>query len=564
MHKPTYFIILIYILFSSEGFCQNLHLTIHGKTETETAIIDSLNYSKNHKDYQSLTSEIDNFQNSLLNLGYIENQLVGVEKINDSTFRSEIHLKTKFDTIYIYYKNEQVEKSTLKRISKEVTEDYFVLNIAALESKLNFINSEFSKKGFPFSKLTLTNIRKQSKNTLKADLTLESSNQKRIINDIVIKGYEKFPKSYLKHYLKIKPNQVFDLQTIQKKTSQLNSLPFANETKTPEVLFSQDSTTLYLYLEKTKSNTFDGFLGFGTNEDTNKLEFDGYLNLNLINNLNFGEAFKVLYKSDENDQKTFEADLSLPYLFKSPIGVDFMLRIFKKDSSFTTANQSVKLHYQINAKHKVYTGITSTESNNLLSSNPTGLLSDYETFNYNVAYQFLSAHTLNRLFPLNSKLYTEAGFGNRTTTNSEEKQSNFVLDAFKIFNLNEKNSIYLRTNGATLISDTYFENELLRFGGINSIRGFEENSIYATLYGLINTEYRYQINNSIYINSIIDAAYFENQIANTDQKLFGYGFGFGLLTKAGLFKLNYANGKNEDSNFKFSNSKLHLSLIANF
>ncbi|MBU2949492.1 hypothetical protein KO493_02140 [Tamlana agarivorans] len=555
---------LIYILFSSEGFCQNLHLIIYGGSKTETATIDSLNYSKTHIDYQSISSEIENFQNTLLKQGYIENQLMGIEKINDSTFRSEIHLKKKFNTIYIYYNNLEVEKSTLKRISKEITDDYFTLHITEIESGLNFINSEFSKNGFPFSKLNLTNIRKQSKNRLEADLTLNRSSSKRTINEIIIKGYEKFPRSYVKHYLKIKPNQIFDLQTIQNKTTQLNNLAFARETKTPEVLFSQDSTNLYLYLEKTKSNTFDGFLGFGTNENTNKLEFDGYLNLSLINNLNYGEAFRVLYKSDENDQKTFEADLSIPYLFKSPIGVDFMLRIFKKDSSFTTANQSVKIHYQINAKHKTFAGITATESNNLLSSNPTGLLSDFETFNYNIAYQFLNAQVLNRLFPLNSKLYAEAGYGNRKTTDTKEKQSNFTLDAFKIFNLNPKNSLYLRVNGATLISDTYFENELLRFGGINSVRGFEENSIYATLYGVINTEYRYQINNSIYIHSIIDASYFENQIANADQKLFGYGFGFGLLTKAGLFKLNYANGKNEGSNFKFSNSKLHLSLLANF
>ena len=30
---------------------------------------------------------------------------------------------------------------------------------------------------------------------------------------------------------------------------------------------------------------------------------------------------------------------------------------------------------------------------------------------------------------------------------------------------------------------------------------------------------------------------------NTKNKLFGFGVGFGLLTKAGLFKLNYSSGK---------------------
>jgi len=138
------------------------------------------------------------------------------------------------------------------------------------------------------------------------------------------------------------------------------------------------------------------------------------------------------------------------------------------------------------------------------------------------------------------------------------------LDAFNIFNLNNKNAIYLRTKGSYLISDSYYENELFRFGGINSIRGFEENSLFASLFSFINSEYRFQLSNSIYIHSIFDAGYFENKITDTQQKLFGYGFGFGILTNAGLFKLNYANGKTEDSNFKLSNSKVHLSLTANF
>ena len=112
-----------------------------------------------------------------------------------------------------------------------------------------------------------------------------------------------------------------------------------------------------MYIEKAKSNTFDGFLGFGTNEDTNKIEFDGYLNLNLTNNLNYGETLKLLYKSDENDQQTFDANVSMPYLFKSPIGVELNLNIFRKDSSFVTDRQSAKINYQINAKHVVGVGL---------------------------------------------------------------------------------------------------------------------------------------------------------------------------------------------------------------
>ncbi|MCF7561154.1 hypothetical protein L3X39_10945 [Sabulilitoribacter multivorans] len=541
-----------------------MHLKINGATEYETSVIDSLNYSKIHKDFASVKFELDSVQKILYKKGFIENELANLEKVDDSTFNAQFLLKNKFNTIYIYYNKEDIDVSTLKFISKNVFDNYFELKFTDIENGLKYINAKFSEKGFPFSKLRLSNIRLTDDVNLEAELTTESSEQKRIINNIVIKGYEKFPKSYVKRYLKIKPSQVFNLKKVQNKTEQLNNLNFANEVKPPEVLFLKDSTILYLYLEKTKSNAFDGFLGFGTNEDTNKLEFDGYLNLNLTNNLNYGESFRLLYKSDENDQKTFEVDMSLPYLFKSPVGIDLLLRIFKRDSSFTTTNQSAKLHYQINAKHKVFAGLVSTESNNLLTQNFSPNIADFKTQHFNVAYQFLRPQSNNLLFPLKTKFYLETSFGNRKSSRDTERQSQFVIDAFKIFSLNKKNSMYFRLNGASLVSKNYFENELFRFGGINSIRGFEENSLFSNLYGLINTEYRYQLNNYIFIHSIIDAAYFENKLINTKEKLFGYGFGFGILTKAGLFRFNYANGKVENSTFNISNSKIHLSLTTNF
>ncbi len=564
MQKTGFFFLILYVFLSGKVSGQNIYLKIHGETDRETKTIDSLTYSKINTDYQSITLEIDSVQKALFKIGYIENQLKKIHQTNDSLFTAKIHLKRKFNTIYIYYNKLNVDASVLNLVSDHVFENYFILPFGDIETALNYINSKISEKGFPFSKLKLSNIEVHKENNLKATLVTASKKQKRTINQIILKGYEKFPKSYLNYYLKIKPSQTFDLNEIKRKTERFSDLKFTDQIKPPEVLFSKDSTSLYMYLEKTQSNTFDGFLGFGTNEETGKLEFDGYLNLDLTNNLNFGESFKLLYKSDENDQKTFRTDLTLPYLFKSPIGVDLQLQIFKKDSSFTTTNQLIKLHYQLNSRHKIYSGISKTESNNLLTNGSASNLEDYNTSYFSFAYEFLKPQSYNLLFPVNSRIYLETNFGDRKLSSNSEKQSKISLDAFKIINFNVKNSVSLKINSAMLISDTYLENELFRFGGINSIRGFEENSLIASLYGVLNTEYRYQLSKTIFVHSIIDGAYFENKTLDQKEKLFGYGFGFGILTKSGLLKFNYANGKSQGQKFELSNSKIHISLTANF
>ena len=200
---------------------------------------------------------------------------------------------------------------------------------------MDFLNTQLAEKGHPFSTLKIQNIKKQNDFSLTGELTTSNQDQ-RTIDTIIVKGYEKFPKSFIKHYLKLKPKQLLSLKTIDDKTSEIDNLPFASQIKEPELLFTKDSTSLYIYVEKTKSNAFDGFLGFGTNDETNNLEFNGYLNLNLTNNLNYGESFRLYYKSDESKQKTFDITTNLPYLFGSSLGAELRLNIFKKDSSFVT------------------------------------------------------------------------------------------------------------------------------------------------------------------------------------------------------------------------------------
>lgn len=564
MQKTIFLYLIIFTAFSAELFCQNLKLEIKGNSSIETQTIDSLRYINNHINYLSITNEVDALQKELYQLGYIENELKSIQQINDSVFSAEIHLKKKYHHISLYYDASQINPKLLNTISENIFDTHFIIPFSTLENTLTLINTKMAENGFPFTKLNLSNIEMDPDHQLKAKIKITQTEKKRFINDILIKGYEKFPRSYLKHYLKIKRNQIFNIDIIKEKTQQLNNLKFASELKTPEILFSKDSTTLYLYLEKTKSNAFDGFLGFGNNDNTNKIQFNGYLNLSLTNNLNYGESFKLLYKSDESDQKMFETHASLPYLLKSPIGLDLTLRIFKRDSSFSTVNQNAKIHYQINSKHKIYSGISSTQSSNLLNEFTNSNILDYKTNLYTFAYEFLKMQAYNLLFPVHSQVYMETSFGKRRQSNEQEKQSLMNVDGFKIINLDIKNSLYLRAQGTVLNSKTHFENELIRFGGINSIRGFEENSIYATTIGLLNTEYRFQLNNAMYLHTITDIAYFENKIANTEEKLLGMGFGFGILTKTGLLKFNYANGKNEKNSFKLSNSKIHLSFIANF
>ncbi|APX99477.1 POTRA domain-containing protein [Lacinutrix venerupis] len=564
MSKHTCIILTFFLFSLSNLLAQDLSLIISGSNNQENTIINSLEYKKKHPNYNSIINEVDTVAQKLIKTGYIDYEQSPIKKLNDTVFKIKLKLNTKYNLIKINYNNSVIDKKIIDEISKNSFEHYFIIPFKNIEKTLETINNKISNNGFPFSKIKLSNLKKESKNSLTANLIILKGGNKRSLDKITIKGYEKFPKSYLKRFLKIKTQKKFNIEEINRKMTTLKSLGFAEQTKNPEALFTKDSTTLYIYLKKIQNNAFDGFLGFNTNEETNKIDFNGYINLKLNNNLNYGESFNLIYKSDESQQKNFEINLNLPYLFSTPIGTELSLQILKRDSSFTSVSQKANLFYQLTPKSKIFLGVEGVESNNLLNNELNLDIEDYNSNNINLKYIFENANNTSNLFRLNSKINLELSFGKRKTENLTEEQEKYSIDAFYTFKINKKNSFYTRIQAATKNSETYFENELFRFGGINSIRGFQENSILANKFYVFNTEYRYELNKNLYSYTIIDFSNYENKISNTKENLYGFGLGFGLLTRAGLLKFNFANGKSENQNFVFSNSKIHISLVSFF
>ena len=539
---------------------QGLQLIIISSNAQETKTIDTIGYSKSFENYETLLLEIERFKEVAYRLGYIESTVQSVTK-NTSETVAQLMLGPKYESVQIYGDKVLFELLDLKPIETTGSLSYHQTKVSELEVLMNQLTDALASKSFPFASVTLKNIIPIDKTTLKADLVVVTK-QARQLNTVEIKGYDKFPRSFIKHYLGIKTNIPFDLKAIQTKTETLDQLSFTNQLRPAEVLFTQDTTSVYLYLEKNKSNRFDGFLGFGSEETTGNLELNGYLYLNLVNNLNYGESFVLNYRSDENDLKTFESKLTLPYLFKSPIGSELKLNIFKKDSTFTTAEQSVNLFYQLNPKQRLFVGIKTAQSN-ALEPIESSTIVDYKTNAYELRYTYQNRTPKDLLFPVKSQMEVRLSRANRKTSALKTNQNIYLIKAAHLFNLNKSNSLYINLNAQGIDSKNYVSNELLRFGGIRTIRGFEENSINASSFGVLASEYRLRLSPSLYVHSIIDAAYFSTPI-KSDQKLVGIGFGFGLLTEAGLLKFNLANGQLENQNFRFSDSKVHLSLTATF
>ena len=553
----------IYTAFFSVFTAQTLRLTTKSNHSTSQHIIDSINHVKKFKDFKSLQNETRHILQILQKIGCLESELESVEKQNDSVYTANYHVGPKYTHIKIFYSNEDFIKKELLRYSNEISESYFILPFKDLEYTLNNLNKEKTKNGNTFARVNLKNIKPFDSKTLTANINV-SNGSKRTIDQILIKGYNQFPESFIKYHAGIKKGMTLDKSVLIRKNNELNSLGFVTTTKPPEILFKEDSTTVYFYLKKLKNNNFDGILGFSSGEENKGLTFNGYINLELNNNLNYGEQFSLNYKADGNEQQNFRVRLSVPYLFKTPLGIETALKIFKRDSTFLTSNQFAKINYQINTKSKAHIGYKSYQSNNLRNESPANLLvEDYKSKFLLTGYSFIKNQN-NILFPIKSMFQINFEIGTKKINSTKESQLRAETLFYYIFNLNLKNSILIKNNSRLLSSDTYLTNELYQFGGINSIRGFNENSIDASFFTVLNTEYRYQFNNNFYLHSIFDIAYFENKNIALREKLYSFGFGIGLQTTSGIIKFGIANGNTENQDFNFSNTKIHVSITSKF
>jgi hypothetical protein len=557
----------LFLTFGTNCFSQNFQLQIIGNSPSENKVIDSLKYNSIHSIAKEISNEVNTMSERLSKIGYIENQILENTRINDSSYITKFSLGERIKLIHIYIGR---NRDIIDLVSLDKKKDTLILPYSETESFLNSSLQKLEQNGFAFAKLKLTNIKRKN-NSLYTELQFESG-QQRQLNAIVVKFAESnkknsFPEGHLKQINRKYHKNTFNQDVVRKIQDDFGKFGFVNQIKTPEILFTKDTTKVYVYLEKRKSNTFDGFIGFANN-DNDKLTFNGYLDLVLENTIKAGEQFSLYWKSDGNDQKTFRASIDLPYIFKTPIGLKAQIHIFKQDSIFQNTKTAIDLGYFIDYKTRIYFGYQATESSDIQNTN-NSTISDYTNSFLTSNLEYSRLDYKNPTFSKKTNLSVQMGFGKRATTDLSEtagksNQTYINISAMHNFYLNPKNCININYQNYFLKSDTYIINELYRFGGTKSIRGFAENSLQANFITAIITEYRYIISPDLYVHSILDYGYYEDKSSNNKDNLTGIGLGTGLRTKNGVLKLSLSNGLTDGQNLKFQNTIVSINYNIEF
>ena len=535
-----YFVLLTLICNFSHS--QNYNLTYNGLFK---------NFGNNTFDkYEHLIKSIDDSISSLVDKGFMFSKVERLKK-RDS-FNYEVTIESGSKIKFIKFSNIEGLSENFKEYIYNLLDSKRRIEFERSEKFLNNISLFMSANGYPFSKINIVNFIQLDSNLISADLYVELG-QKRKIDKIVIKGYENFPKKFFKNLLNINKNVDLDLENIKKKSAKIDNLLFVKNTKEPEVLFTDDSTIVYFYLKKTKKNSFDGYLGFNSNENTNKLDLQGNLNLSIINAFNKGEGINIKYVSENSEDKLFYSNLEIPYMLNSPISVGLSLNISKKDSTFSTNSTGVNLYSEFK-KIKFGVGYEKINSSAYIQNENT---QDFDLRKLNFFISKNQVDYSNLLYQKKLEFIYKYSYGEKT----QDIVSPHTTHIFKLlnkFNFSERLLNISSLNYNKMNSENFVTNELFRFGGISSIRGFQEGSIYANEYFITNFDLIFLLNKSTGIFSLFDFSKYKNINLNIDEKIYSAGFGLKTLSNQSIITIFFASGNTWGKKLNIEDAKINI------
>ena len=489
-----YIYILFLSCFSHHILGQENELILVTNDTIQNRIVSEIYYTKKHLQKKDVLDEINRILEQVKKRGFFTARIDSISKA-DKTFSAHIDLGKKTNEIIIINKLNPEERTKLYGAPKisESAIDSIKIKTNEFDEFTNQLLEKIDRKGKSFSEISYINpIIKND--TLIIELTISDSSN-RTIDKVIVRGYNAFPEKFISNYFLINTKTVFSKQKLKTISTLTNRLDFIKENKAPEVLFKKDSTHLYLFFDKLGTSSFDGIVNFSSKENGKGLLLNGNLDLKLNNALNSGEKFEIIWNKVSDEKTDFKINSYVPYLFNSKFSTKLEFNLYRQDSTFINTSFKINTDYSINQRSHASLLYSSENSNYLLNTSDNEL-ETYSNYFIGLGYQMNKLSTSN-LYDFNNGININLIIGKRKTSLESINQLKLHFSAFANLQINDKGYLAIKNESGLLSSKNYLLNELFRIGGANSIRGYNEQSIFTNGYSYSNIEFRYLLDRII-------------------------------------------------------------------
>jgi outer membrane protein assembly factor BamA len=458
------------------------------------------------------------------------------------------------------------------------------------EQILNYLENN----GYPFAQVSLDSITIQQ-NGVEALLKINRGYLYKL-DSVQILGNAKISREFLQRYLDLPNGSIYNKSKIQGVSKKIREITYVEEEQPSNVSFTATGASLNLYLKPKRNSQVNLLVGFLPNTNVNqerKFLITGEANILLRNSLGAGETIGLNWQQLQVKSPRLNILYDHPFLFRSPMGLNFSMDMFRKDSTFLNINMQLGANYIVSGNQSAMIFIQRRQS--ILNGVDTFRVrqlkrlpseADVSATNLGVTYNF--NNTDYRFNPRRGNdfwITTSAGRKKIKKNNQvlELKDPNFnyeqLYDTVKLntyqfrftgsaahyFPLSKQTTFKTAINAGLLQSGNYFLNEFFQIGGYKLLRGFTEESEYVSQYVVGTVEYRYLIGVNSNLFAFVDGGWAKNPIRDVSSHIYiGTGLGMAFETKAGIFNLAWAIGKRNDTELNLRQSKVHFGFVNYF
>lgn len=520
-----------------------------------------------------------------------------VDSISGNGKNTNIRLYLGKQYRWVRLRTDGIEKKVLDEsgfMEKKFSGTLFSMpQLQALQEK---ILTYYENNGFPFASVKLDSILLDGD---KMDAVL--SVKKGIVyhlDSIQVIGKAKISKKFLQHYLGLPRGGLYNKMKLEQVDRKILDLPYLQAQQPSDVVLLGTGSLLRLYLAPKRSSQFNFLVGLlPASTQGGKLQLTADVNLDLKNVLGTGESILLKWQQLQTRSPRLNLGYQQPYIFNTSFGIDFMFDLFKKDSSFVQVNAQLGIQYLMSAfqtgkvffqwqNNYLQGGAVDTQLVIVTKKLPPNI--DVSSASLGLDYEW--AGTDYRLNPRKGnelKVTLSAGLkkikknadiigikdpgfnyaGLYDSLKSRSYQFRIRVSAAHYFPVGKQATVRTAFNGGVFSSQSTFRNELFQIGGYKLLRGFNEESIYATQYAVLTAEYRYRLALNSFFFGFADGGWVRNkyQQVNLKNTFISAGLGLAFETRFGLLNISYAAGKRDDVKFSFREaSKIHFGYVNYF
>jgi len=465
---------------------------------------------------------------------------------------------------------------------------------------IDYLLSQYEQTGRPFAVITIPEyslISDGHEPVLNLTLAVDEGPEV-IIRSIQFEGNTQTQSRVLGRYFGYTPPSLYDQRRVESGAARLRKLTFMDRVEEPEIVLGRDSLYgLQIRVTEGPSNTIDGIAGYvpkrpGTEE---RGYFTGMINLSFQNLFGTARRLDFRWQKKNRYSQDFLIAYTEPWVAGWPVHLTVSMQQMVQDTIY------VERHYGLDAAYEMnpYWQLTGSIQRKTVDPGGTAIgfifgipASAFLTASFGIRYDSRD----DRLNPTRGVFYgASAAYSRKSDQSFMENPSGrdtiyigadmkilsrqteryatqkVLMDFEGYLPVSRRLVLFTGMHGSVYKTPQAVVpySEQTRLGGLNTLRGYQQEFFSGTRIGWNNLELRWLTSRQSRIFLFADVGYYYRKIYADAEKTrirtedgwpVGYGFGLRFQTRMGLFGLDYGLGRRTS----LSTGMVHFGITSRF